>query len=86
MNGTREEYLEWDKLMSDVGVPEERYSQMRADRIARLIINSCPAHLLLTEWTLLITKAIAALFPPDDPDDEFANIEAVIEIGDSDNP
>ena len=63
MTGTREEFMEWDQLMIDVGVPKEKYSKMRADRLARLIVNSCPGHLLLSEWAELITTSIAERFP-----------------------
>ena len=86
MYGTREEFMEWDQLMIDVGVPKEKYSKMRADRLARLIVNSCPGHLLLSEWAALITKSIAELFPPDDPDDAFAEMMAIIDIGKTDTP
>ena len=78
MTGTREEFLEWDQLMEDVGVPKEKYSQMRADRIARLIVDSCPAHLSLSSWAELITKSIVELFPVDDPNDAFAEMPAII--------
>ena len=86
MKGTREEFLEWDQLMKQVGVPKEKYSKMRADRIARLIVNACPGHILLPEWADLISHAIAELCPPDHPDDEFADMPAIIDVGDTENP
>ena len=86
MTGKREDFLEWDQLMEDVGVPKEKYSKMRADRIARLIVDSCPAHLSLSSWAELITKSIVELFPADDPDDEFAETPAIIDVGHTDNP
>ena len=75
-------------MMIDVGVPKEKYSKMRADRIARLIVNSCPGHLLLSEWAELITTSIAELFPEEvaPPDDEFAEMTAIIDVGNTDNP
>ena len=66
--------------MEDVGVPAEKYSKMRADRLASLIVNSCPAHLTLPAWAELITQSIADLFPPDHPDDEFADISVIVDI------
>ncbi|MXV82907.1 hypothetical protein F4Z98_05980 [Candidatus Poribacteria bacterium] len=72
--------------MEDVGVPKEKYSKMRADKIANVILNSCPAHLTLSEWAHLIRKSLAELVPADDPDDAFADIPAMIEIGDTENP
>ena len=72
--------------MQDVGVPKEKYSKMRADRFARLIVNACPGHMHLSEWADLITTSIAELLPPDHPDDEFADVAAIIGIGNTDNP
>ena len=40
----------------------------------------------LSRWAELITTSIAELFPPEDPDDEFAEITAIIDIGNTDNP
>lgn len=58
MYGTKEEFLEWDELMREVGVPRERYAKMRADKLARLIFNSTPEHLTLNEWRDLIDKSL----------------------------
>ena len=85
MQGTREDFMEWDQLMADVGVPKEKYSKMRADRIANLIFNACPVHLSLSEWTDIITKSIAEL-TANDPDDAFAEEAAGIEIGNKEPP
>lgn len=67
MTGTREEFLEWDALMADVGVPKEKYTSMRADRFARLIFNSTPEHLTLNEWRDEIDKAINRLLDQEIP-------------------
>ena len=61
MTGTREEFLEWDALLEDAGIPKEKYTSWRADRFARLIFNSTPAHLTLNEWRDEIGKAINRL-------------------------
>ena len=85
MYGRREEFLQWDQLMEDVSIPKEKYRKMQADRIAALIGNSCPAHLLLSEWAALITTSIAERFRVDDPDDKIAEMTAIIHVGDTDN-
>ena len=39
-----------------------------------------------SNWATLISRSIAELVSPDDTDDEFAEMPAMIEIGDTDNP
>ena len=72
--------------MEDVGVSKETYSKMRADKIANVVVNSCPAHLTLPQWTDLISQSLGELIPANHPDDAFADLPAEIHIGNTDNP
>lgn len=74
MTGTREEFLEWDALMEDVGVPKEKYIDWRADRLARLIFNSTPAHLTLNEWCQVVTNALWRFAHKSDPGEPLAGV------------
>lgn len=87
MKGTREEFLNWDQLMENVGIPKEQYVDLRADKFARLIVNSTPAHLTLQEWFSMIGNAIAALTQDYDPNEPLENVVIMTNLDPTDpNP